>query len=844
MKKLLALLFCLTTLLSTAASRVITLGGVPITAASHTLILPAAPTPSESWAAEEFNLHWKQMTGEELPVANEPTLPEGRHPIFLGHCEGIAALGLAPNWQELGDEGIMVASKGPALALVGGQRGVLYALYDFLQQKLGCRWFAQDCTVLPDSGTVDLPELNYTYLPPLEYRETDYPERRTPEFAVRNFYNGNNNNGYDPKWGGNVSYHGFVHTFEHLVPPAQYGADHPEYYAMINGRRQLENSQLCLTNPEVLKIVIAEVQGAMRRHPDRKIFSVSQNDNRNFCQCPECTALAEEEGSQAGPLLHFVNAVANAVKDEFPDKIIDTLAYQYTRKPPKHVVPAPNVAVRLCSIECCFVHPLEAACPENLAFRKDIEEWHKLTNRLHIWDYVINYAHSEQPFPNLRVLKANINFFIEHGVTGIYEEANYFSKAGELAPLRSYLMGQCLWRPDFDINQGIKEFCDAYYGAASPAIQNYLTILHDTVCGDRETHVTIYAPPEAYLNRPAMLDQLNQCFDEAEAAVANDPLRLRRVRTARIPLTYTELQINSKLFHLTDGSLVTNGQMSEETIKRFVADVRAAEITAFYEGGNRHEACTNYLLGLEQMTLSKPLAVITLQNPTMQLQVVPAIGGRILAASTRLSNQPIFQISGDLQGNINPYDDGYEEYFGGAYHGPGWNLPFEVVEQKPDEITMVGQLPDQVRIERKISLTDSGFRITSQVRSATEQPGSIHRSHPVFHVSDTRNVELWARHGANWERQNFDAEFDPSELWLNDGATPDGAWGFTDRGTGLAVLVTFRQPTVGSCYFFYNTKKGFVNLETFSTSAPLGPESGPMLDLEYTILPFDQAPWK
>ena len=842
MKKLIIILMACATFVN-AASRIIRLAGEPITADSHVLVVPAEPTLSELWAAEEFNLHWQKMTGETLSVVNEPAIPEGKHPIYLGHCEDLAQLGLAPNWEKLGDEGIFVASNGTTLVLAGGQRGVLYALYDFLQQELGCRWFAEDCVVIPDAGTTDLPELNRTYIPPLEYRETDYPERRPPEFAVRNFYNGNNCNGYDPKWGGNVSYHGFVHTLEHLVPPAKYGVEHPEYYSLIRGNRVLENSQLCLTNPEVLQIVIEEVRAAMRRHPDRKIFSVSQNDNRNFCTCENCTALAEAEGSQAGPLLHFVNAVADAVKDEFPDKIIDTLAYQYTRQPPKHVVPAPNVAVRLCSIECCFVHPLEDNCPENLAFRKDIEEWNKLTKRLHIWDYVINYAHTEQPFPNLRVLKKNINFFIEHGVTGIYEEANYFSRAGELAPLRSYLMGQCLWRPDFDIEEGIREFCEAYYGAASQPIQRYLTILHDTVCNDLDNHVTIYAPPAKYLNRPEMLEQLEQCFDEAEVAVANDPLLLRRVKTARIPLTYTQLQLKHTVFNIVDNALLGNGKLNETIVRRFPEDVRAAGITAFYEGRDHENGCKSFLLGVEGMSFNQPIPLVSLQNQTMKLLVVPAIGGRILAANSRISNQPIFKIDGTLEGDLNPYSNGYEEYFGGAYHGIGWNLPFEVVEQSQDELTMVGQLPDQIRIERKISLTDNGFRIISQARSEVPKPANIHRGHPVFNISDVHNIELWAKRGGSWIPLDFDAELNDIEVWLKKDSLPTGAWGFTDRGTGLAILVTFRQPTVETCYFFANPREKFANLEAFSVSTEIGPESGPVLDLEYSILPFDETPW-
>ncbi len=90
----------------------------------------------------------------------------------------------------------------------------------------------------------------------------------------------------------------------------------------------------------------------LRANPNARIVSLTQHDNQDYCVCDECKALDAYEGSHSGTMIHFVNAVADAVKDEFPNVAIDTFAYQYTRKPPKHVVPRDNVIVRLCSIEC------------------------------------------------------------------------------------------------------------------------------------------------------------------------------------------------------------------------------------------------------------------------------------------------------------------------------------------------------------------------------------------------------------------------------------------------------------------------------------------------------------
>ena len=184
-----------------------------------------------------------------------------------------------------------------------------------------------------------------------------------------------------------------------------------------------ENSQLCCTNPDVIRICTEAIREAMRQQPETTVFSVSQNDCDNHCECPNCQALAKREDSQMAPVLQLVNRVAEAVEKEFPDKIVETLAYQWTRHPPKHMRPRPNVIIRLCSIECCFSHPL-ATCDSgaNRGFRADIEAWAKVAPRLWVWDYTTDFANYLLPFPNQRVLGPNIRFFVAHNVKGIFEE--------------------------------------------------------------------------------------------------------------------------------------------------------------------------------------------------------------------------------------------------------------------------------------------------------------------------------------------------------------------------------------------------------------------------------------
>jgi hypothetical protein len=194
-----------------------------------------------------------------------------------------------------------------------------------------------------------------------------------------------------------------------------------------------------------------------------------------------------------GSLLTFVNRIANDIKDEFPNVYVDTLAYRYTRQAPKTIKPADNVIIRLCSIECCFSHPLDdASCEQNAAFKKDIEEWSAICDNLYIWDYTTNFMYYLAPFPNLGVLRENVKFYKDHHVIGMFEQGNYQSSSGEFGELRAYLLAKLLWNPDMseeEYQRHMNEFLQDYYGAGWEHIRAYIDA---TTAAAAQNHVGIY----------------------------------------------------------------------------------------------------------------------------------------------------------------------------------------------------------------------------------------------------------------------------------------------------------------------------------------------------------------
>jgi len=530
---LVALLFAMTgPLRSTAfpALRIVENGK-----SGYTILLDSDASPSEKHAAQEFQHFLKEMSGCTLSISSSASAKM----ILVGGGKVLNKLAPGLDIGSLGKEGFVIQTKGPHLVLAGGrQRGTLYAVYTFLEDYLGCRWYSSKVTRIPKKKVIEIPSINVTQKPIPEYRETFYSDAFDGDWAARNKSNSHSAR-LQEKHGGKVRYSHFVHTFYSLVPPAKYFDEHPEYFALVKGRRRRSRAQLCLTNPDVLRIVIEGVKRWIAQDPQADIYSVSQNDCAGWCECPDCKAIDDREESHMGSLLTFVNRVAEAIEKEYPDKAIDTLAYQYTRKPPKTVRPRPNVIIRLCSIECCFSHPLDS-CPKNASFRDDIVGWSKIAPRLYIWDYVTDFANYIMPFPNLDVLQPNIKFFVEHNVKGIFEQGNYSGGGGgEMAELRAYLIAKLLWNPDADVQALKRDFLEGYYGKAAKPISEYIDMLHNKVKEDN-IHVNIWAGPNSAYLTEEILTKAQALFDKAEK-LADSPEIRQRVLVARLPIWYVRI---------------------------------------------------------------------------------------------------------------------------------------------------------------------------------------------------------------------------------------------------------------------------------------------------------------
>lgn len=365
--------------------------------------------------------------------------------------------------------------------------GLWNGVYGFLRRVCGVEVFTPDVISVPKNSTFMLPaEYDYQYEPLLEYADTDWASGRDPMFAVANGLNGSRS-GIEPPYGKPVNYLGFCHTLgAGLVPYWEHFDSHPEYYALTARSGQREPTQVCLSNPDVLRLTIQDVLKTLDDgyDPDGalNIVSVSQLDNFDYCVCENCAALTEQYGGPSGTLIWFINQVAEAVEPEYPDVVIDTFAYEYTRHAPKNITVRSNVCVRLCSIECCYAHAIDdPACPVNAEFYQDLQDWAAICNRLYVWDYTTDFNQTLGVFPNFGVLRENLRIFRENNVVGVFEQGvgSQIDCDTEFADLRAYELA-CNMREDLTEEENAalrRAFLDAYYGEGADEIEEYLAYL-------------------------------------------------------------------------------------------------------------------------------------------------------------------------------------------------------------------------------------------------------------------------------------------------------------------------------------------------------------------------------
>jgi len=499
----------------------------------------------EQTAARELKTYLDKTTGATFEVVDETKAPAVRPALYVGPTAFARKHGIQQ--EALGSEEGLLRTVGESLVMIGGRpRGTLYAVYELLDETLGVRWYTPWFEKVPRLLNLTLPLLDQRFRPYFLSRDmyTHLGDERMYadkpgwlRFCARNRMNGP---GPTEEWGGAITRgRAGNHSFAVLVPTDKYFADHPEYFSERKGKRVpstgTNGNHLCLTNPDVLRIVIQEVKKDLHDYPGAFYVSVSENDGGSptLCDCANCRRLAAAEG-ESGLLLWFVNQVADAIKPDHPDKYLLTLAYNPTAQPPKRIRARDNVIIWVCTGgRSALVNFPRGTDGQEF---DTLRAWTKFAKHVWLWDYADAVFRGMHFFrPATWQMYDQFQLYRRLGsVDGIFQENEFMGGNDVLFrqfyELDLWLLSRLARQPDQPLEPLVDDFLRGYYGPAAPALRRYCDLL--------KTRRAFF--PYRLFNWP-FTQQAQKLFEDAEAEAAKSPEHLARVRDLRLHLDLATL---------------------------------------------------------------------------------------------------------------------------------------------------------------------------------------------------------------------------------------------------------------------------------------------------------------
>ncbi len=466
------------------------------------IVVGEKASASEQFAANELANYLDKMTGRKPAVITdnvEPTKPF----IAIGRSKFTKNIPVSL----LGVEDYIVNINTDCLMIVGGykdpigglaqDRGTLYGVYDFLE-SLGVRWYRPDewGECVPKLKNISIKEGTKTIKPGFAYRSgiQSYRSWRvyTPEqdrlgklWATR--MRMNVNMWTSPQYGG-YYYRDYAHSYFQLVPHEQYFKDHPEYFALVNGKRSEDAyAQLCLSNHELQELFVEKVKALIRATPGQQVFSIEPNDGSVWCQCDNCRAMDDPNLltnagggiSMSNRVCAFGNIVAKEVAKEFPNAKVGWLTYNMHTEVPTLVKSLePNIALQSAAYAAAYSDYSrklrDPQSAQNVAFLKVIDGYAKLCSDLTTYEYWQGYCWLG-PMPVVNIMVDRLREYQKMGIKGVYNQVqeNHWGSQG----INYFMYCKLMWDPNIDYAKELNLYYHNFYGPAEKPMKAY----HETL---------------------------------------------------------------------------------------------------------------------------------------------------------------------------------------------------------------------------------------------------------------------------------------------------------------------------------------------------------------------------
>jgi len=355
------------------------------------------------------------------------------------------------------------------------------------------------------------------------------------------------------------------HNFRDLVPPAKYLEEHPEYFALVDGKRQPAGTlEFCMGNRELWDVMADRLIELAKLNPDVDTIALWPSDGVGEpCQAPESLALDSKadhdatnwenlygkldkngnnygrhgERNQARRYMHMANHVAERLAKVMPKVRLSIIAYVILADPPlDRVRYHDNIIVHLAIYFRDSKHALND--PRSIINRQYVDilnDWLKVVKAQNL--LVTTYeagmnCWKSLPFPIVRRLIGDWEWLKSLGIGGV--KSNVFSKQWGVIGLNCHTLSRAMRRQSPDYDTLIAEYCQGFFGEAAEPMRRMYDLWEQRMA-EADCEMVIPSPLRSLnaLFREEDLDESESLCNEASKLTQESDVqyRIKRVLT-------------------------------------------------------------------------------------------------------------------------------------------------------------------------------------------------------------------------------------------------------------------------------------------------------------------------
>ena len=495
------------------------------TACGAILLRPDA-SERETQAAMEIQRCVLKSTGATLPAVSNPQETEGY----------VIRLTLRAAKPSKSAEAFEVSVRNSGAEIAGNSPlGVYYGTCAFLEKAVGVRWY------LPGPLGEIIPRHDVLVLPRMRLKERpSFPMRWVgqDEWMLRN----KQNRCEDGFW----IFPSIYHTQHALLSPSEYFDSHPEFFALIDGKRSNNpNAKLCYGNPETAQQVAKNMAAMLDADPGIDLISLSPTDGQMWCECDACRNMDEEgvpkDMSKSRRSLLFYNAVAQELRKTHPETKMLVGAYNVYNWPPqdKTIKADPMLNVIITHYEdYCMAHPVaDRTCPPNERYVELIHAWQKRGCDVYFYEYYWKVNWMDLPWPIVHCIREDIPWYKKQGCKGLYTQYNE-DCIWSLFPVH-YVAARLLWDTNTDVDAVLDDMYTDLFGEAAPAMKAYYECMEAQMaaCPEHFPGHGVSMGPHVFTKD--VRKELRQHLEEA-TAINTDSVVAQRLDKVGVSLEYVD----------------------------------------------------------------------------------------------------------------------------------------------------------------------------------------------------------------------------------------------------------------------------------------------------------------